>query len=83
MRCLIVLTFTAATSAFAQGNSDFTGVEPGAGQAKPAPRLPNGKPDLSGYWKGTRNTKPVGNIGKDLPGFQLPLTAAGKAADEF
>ena len=35
---------------------------------------------LSGYWKGTRETKPGGNIGKDLPGWKLPLTPAGEAA---
>jgi hypothetical protein len=46
----------------------------------PSPRTAAGKPDFSGYWKGTRNTSPVGNIGKDLPGWKLPLTAAGEAA---
>jgi hypothetical protein len=46
----------------------------------PAPRAPDGHPDFSGYWKGSRATKPTGNIGKDLPGFKLPLTAAGEAA---
>lgn len=46
----------------------------------PAPRSSDGHPDLSGYWKGSHATQPVGNIGKDLPGFQLPLTAAGKSA---
>src|SRR5246127_3732948 len=47
---------------------------------KPTPRMADGHPDLSGYWKGTRDTTPVGNIGKDLPGFKLPLTPAGQAA---
>ena len=47
---------------------------------KPAPRTGDGHPDLSGYWVGTRETTPVGNIGKDLPGFKLPLTPAGEAA---
>jgi hypothetical protein len=47
---------------------------------KPTPRMADGHPDLSGYWKGTRETIPVGNIGKDLPGFKLPLTPAGQAA---
>ena len=37
-------------------------------------------PDLNGYWRGTRDTKPVGNIAKDLPGLKLPLTPAGEAA---
>lgn len=53
---------------------------PDVKSSKPAPRTSGGHPDLSGYWKGTRDTKPVGNIGKDLPGFKLPLTAAGEAA---
>ena len=47
---------------------------------RPTPRTADGHPDLSGYWKGTRDTRPVGNIGKDLPGFKLPLTPAGEAA---
>ena len=47
---------------------------------RPTPRTASGKPDFSGYWKGTRDTKPGGNIGKDLPGWKLPLTPAGEAA---
>lgn len=50
------------------------------GKPQPAPRTADGHPDLSGYWKGTRDTKPVGNIAKDLPGLKLPLTPAGEAA---
>lgn len=46
----------------------------------PAPRTADGHPDLSGFWKGSHATTPVGNIGKDLPGFKLPLTPAGQAA---
>jgi len=46
---------------------------------KPSPRMDDGHPDLSGYWKGTRGTI-TGNIGKDLPGLKLPLTPAGQAA---
>ena len=45
-----------------------------------APRTGDGHPDLSGLWKGTHATRPVGNIGKDLPQFKLPLTPAGEAA---
>ncbi|HLH43768.1 MAG TPA: hypothetical protein VKV74_12315 [Bryobacteraceae bacterium] len=53
----------------------------GQGQTtKPAPRAADGHPDLSGYWKNMPGTTPVGNIGKDLPGFKLPLTPAGEAA---
>ena len=44
------------------------------------PKTADGHPDLNGYWKGTRDTKPVGNIAKDLPGLKLPLTPEGDAA---
>jgi hypothetical protein len=56
---------------------------PPAGSAaspKPVPRLADGHPDFNGYWKGMRDTVPVGNIAKDLPGLKLPLTPAGEAA---
>lgn len=53
---------------------------PDVKSTKPAPRTAAGHPDLSGYWKGTSDTKPVGNIAKDLPGHKLPLTPAGEAA---
>ena len=39
-------------------------------------------PDLSGYWKGTRDTRPGGNIGKDLPGWKLPLTPGRRGSAE-
>src|SRR5258705_3837674 len=48
--------------------------------SRSTPRTAGGRPDLSGYWKGTRDTKPGGNIAKDLPGWKLPLTPAGEAA---
>src|SRR5262247_1256749 len=54
--------------------------EPDRKSARPTPRTVSGRPDFSGYWKGTTDTKPVGNIGKDLPGWKLPLTSAGEAA---
>ena len=47
---------------------------------KATPRTADGHPDLSGYWKGTRQTQPGGNIGKDLEGWKLPLTPVGEAA---
>ncbi len=47
---------------------------------KPTPRTADGHPDLSGYWKGTRETKPVGNMAKDLPDHKFPFTPAGEAA---
>jgi len=49
----------------------------------PAPRMGNGHPDLSGYWVPSRTDKPVGNIGKDLPGYKLPFTEAGRAALKY
>jgi hypothetical protein len=49
---------------------------------RPTPRMAYGRPDFSGYWKGTTDTSPVGNIGKDLPGWELPFTPAGRAALE-
>jgi hypothetical protein len=55
------------------------GEEP-KGPPRPTPHVPDGHPDLSGFWKGSSATKPVGNIGKDLPGHELPLTPAGEAA---
>ena len=44
--------------------------------------MANGEPDLSGFWKGTTQTRPGGNIGKDLPGWKLPLTPAGGGGPE-
>jgi hypothetical protein len=56
------------------------GREP-TGPSQPAPRLIDGHPDFTGFWKGIKEpNKPGGNIGKDLPGFKLPLTPAGQAA---
>jgi hypothetical protein len=44
----------------------------------PAPRTPDGKPDLSGVWNG-----PGIYINKDFPGGQLPYTPAGQAAYQY
>ncbi len=81
-------THAAASSTSADIESDaetrslLFGAEP-TGPPRPAPRTPDGHPDLSGYWKGSPRTHPVGNIGKDIPGFKLPLTPAGEAALQF
>jgi hypothetical protein len=58
---------------------EMTAPEP-SGPPKPAPRIADGHPDFSGYWKGQRGMVPGGNIAKDLPGLKLPLTSAGEAA---
>jgi hypothetical protein len=65
----------AGLTAFGQGLSvpDFK-------SNRPTLKTADGHPDLSGYWKGTRETKPVGNLAKDLPGLKLPFTPAGEAA---
>jgi hypothetical protein len=74
---LTVLAILALGSSFAIGQSGRGGGRAGdkaavpAGPPKPAPRTPDGHPDLNGYWKGTRDTVPVGNIAKDLPGLKL------------
>jgi hypothetical protein len=74
----LVLSLAAATA-----SAQMTAADPGTANAKPTPRGPDGKPDFSGYWKGSRDTKPGGNIGKDLPGFKLPLTPDGEARLQY
>src|SRR5580704_12863733 len=78
--CLVCLflALSAALPGRALGAQELTA--PDIKSNRPTPRTADGHPDLSGYWKGTRDTHPVGNIGKDLPGFKLPLTPAGEAA---
>ena len=51
----------------------------------PAPRSAQGHPDLSGYWVPSHapKDKPVGNLGKDLPGYKLPFTPAGEVALKY
>jgi len=79
MRVLIVPVL-GVLPLFCQGTSgDLVANEP-SGAHRPTPRTADGHPDFNGFWKGSRDTKPVGNIGKDLPGFKLPLTPAGEAA---
>ncbi len=47
----------------------------------PAPRLADGHPDLSGFWKPVKEKgKTGGNLGKDYPGFKLPFTPEGEKA---
>ena len=50
------------------------------GTPTPTPRTPDKHPDLTGYWKSTRDSKFFWHIGKDLPDRKLPFTPAGEAA---
>ncbi len=79
LSAVLFAAFVLQPLAFSQDGGGLTAPEP-TGPSKPAPRAADGRPDLNGFWKGDRKTKPVGNIGKDLPGFRLPLTPAGEAA---
>jgi hypothetical protein len=51
----------------------------------PTPRTLDGKVDLTGYWIPSHSpeNRPVGNIGKDYPGYKLPFTPAGEAAHKY
>src|SRR5262245_59171617 len=63
-------------SAFCQaGNAGVKTANPA-----PAPRTPDGHPDLTAYWRSNRESKFFWHIGKDLPGRKLPFTSAGEAA---
>lgn len=79
---LAAIVATLAVLAAAPARAQLSVPDPGTANARPTPRGADGKPDFSGYWRGSRDTRPVGNIGKDLPGFKLPLTPAGQAALE-
>lgn len=58
--------------------------KPYAGSAEPAPRDAAGHPLLTGYWKLLHEDgKPDGNLAKDLPGFALPYSQAGRAALQY
>ena len=63
-------------SAFCQqNNAGVKTATPG-----PTPRTQDRHPDLTGYWKSTRDSKFFWHIGKDLPDRKLPFTPAGEAA---
>jgi hypothetical protein len=48
------------------------------------PRDAAGQPSFTGYWKLLREAgKPDGNLGKDLPGFTLPYSDAGRQAHAY
>lgn len=77
---LAILAILSLGSSLAMAQTAGNRAAEPSGASKPAPRTPDGHPDLNGYWKGTRDTIPTGNIAKDLPGLKLPLTPAGEAA---
>jgi len=55
--------------------------KPYTGTAEATPRDATGHPLLTGYWKLLREEgRPDGNLGKDLPGFALPYSEAGRKA---
>jgi len=81
-----------AVAAAGQGPADASGGRGGGrgGRGRggpiptgPTPRTADGHPDLTASWRDDGNAKPHGNLGKDLPGFKLPFTAAGEAAHKY
>jgi hypothetical protein len=93
--CFLLLVFTPAVASLAQSwdsiptanateNAPLSRKESDLPRG-PAPRTPQGHPDFSGYWipSSAPEDKPVGNLGKDLPGYRLPFTAAGEAAHRY
>ncbi|MBV9745996.1 MAG: hypothetical protein JO099_19725, partial [Acidobacteriia bacterium] len=77
--CAVGIALALAASSYAQDVERLSEVDTKS-KSIATPKMADGHPDLSGYWKGTRDTVPVGNIAKDLPGLKLPLTPAGEAA---
>jgi hypothetical protein len=75
-----VLSFGSASALAQAGRGKGKGKAVSSEPPKPTPRTADGHPDLSGHWRTEPGTRPIGNIGKDLPGFKLPLTPAGEAA---
>lgn len=60
---------------YSELGSESAGLKSPTGPSKPAPRLPGGKPDLSGFWKGPLI---FGGMFKSVGG--PPFTPAGEAA---
>jgi hypothetical protein len=74
---LALLVVAASMPALSQGGAGGQATPAGVGK-RPAPRLPNGKPSMTGVWDNTRRAD-VTN--PSIPGFvkELPYTAWGKA----
>ena len=61
------------------GGTSTAGPQNAASVSRPTPRASNGKPDLSGYWRGPL----LRNMDKNVPGgFKAIFTPAGAAAYE-
>ena len=67
------ILLVAFSEPLAAQDNPLTVVDVKSAKPRPTPRMSDGHPDLSGYWKGTRDTVPGGNIAKDLPGLKLPF----------
>lgn len=81
----VLLTLTQSARAQAPGkppeDTPSIGGKEYTGPPVVTPRGLDGKPDLTGFWKGLRDkTKPGGNLGKDEPNFILPFSPVGQRA---
>ncbi len=75
---------THAPSQVVKNSADVLLGQPWEGAVQPTPRDAEGRPLFTGFWKVLREEgRPDGNLGKDLPGFALPYSEAGKAALEY
>ena len=79
-RTALVVVFVLAAFAAWPSAQDRPLQVPDRKSTRPTPRTASGKPDLSGYWKGTRETGRAATSARICPGWKLPLTPAGEAA---
>ncbi len=82
---IALLTFVASTDLAAQWIKYPTPGVPrkadgSVNMTAPAPRMPDGKPDLSGIWT-TAEPNRKGSAGSDLPGDQANITASRQMAN--